>query len=146
MAVTLNPYLGFRDRAREALSFYASVLGGTPRLTTFAEGGIPHDPAQADSIMHGELAIPGGLTLMASDAPTDMDVPTGSSVTICLSGGPEDAETLRGWYAGLSSDGTNVLPLATAPWGDEFGMFTDRFGTSWMVSIGTHGPGVDPQG
>jgi PhnB protein len=29
------------------------------------------------------------------------------------------------------------MPLDKAPWGDVFGMLTDRFGTSWMVSIGT---------
>ncbi len=25
--------------------------------------------------------------------------------------------------------------LATAPWGDAFGMLTDKFGISWMVNI-----------
>lgn len=139
MAVTLNPYLGFRAEARDALAFYASVLGGTPAITTFAEGGMPHDPAQADAVMHGQLDIPGGLTLMASDTPQGMDVPTGSSVSISLSGGPEDAETLRRWYVELSDGGTRTLPLETAPWGDEFGMLTDRFGTDWMVSIGAQG-------
>ncbi|QCB92366.1 VOC family protein [Cellulomonas shaoxiangyii] len=140
MTVTLNPYLGFRGEARAALAFYASVLGGAPVITTFAEGGMPHDPEHADDVMHGQLDVPGGLTLMASDAPADMDVPTESSVTISLSGGPDDADTLRGWYAGLSAGGSDVLPLERAPWGDDFGMFTDRFGTGWMVTISGLGP------
>jgi PhnB protein len=29
MTTRLNPYLSFADNAREALEFYASVLGGT---------------------------------------------------------------------------------------------------------------------
>ena len=28
MASTLNPYLSFRDNAREAMEFYQSALGG----------------------------------------------------------------------------------------------------------------------
>jgi PhnB protein len=27
------------------------------------------------------------------------------------------------------------MPLEVAPWGDAFGMCTDRFGVSWMVNI-----------
>ncbi|WP_136518269.1 VOC family protein [Cellulomonas sp.] len=132
MAITLNPYLGFRGQAREALEFYASVLGGTPVISTFAESGVAE---AGDGVMHGQLDVPGGLTLMASDAPPEMQVPSESSVAVSLSGGPEDADTLRRWYEGLSAGGTNVLPLERAPWGDEFGMFTDRFGTNWMVNI-----------
>lgn len=135
MSITLNPYLGFRGEARAALEFYASVLGGTPAISTYAESGMPHAPEQADAVMHGRLDIPGGPTLMAADAPSGTDVPSESSVAISLSGGPADGETLRRWYAGLSAGGTNVLPLAKAPWGDEFGMCTDRFGTGWMVNI-----------
>ncbi|CAM3490005.1 glyoxalase [Dermacoccus barathri] len=29
------------------------------------------------------------------------------------------------------------MPLAVQMWGDEFGMFTDKFGTRWMVNIAT---------
>jgi PhnB protein len=28
-----------------------------------------------------------------------------------------------------------VMPLAKAPWGDTFGMCTDKFGVQWMVNI-----------
>ena len=27
------------------------------------------------------------------------------------------------------------MPLERAPWGDSFGMCTDRFGVNWMVNI-----------
>ena len=42
---------------------------------------------------------------------------------------------LRGWCAGLSEGGQVRQPLEPAPWGDEFGMFVDRFGISWLVNI-----------
>lgn len=46
----------------------------------------------------------------------------------------DDAE-LRGYWAKLSDGATIGEELALAPWGDTFGMLTDRFGTRWMVSI-----------
>ncbi|TQL02067.1 VOC family protein [Cellulomonas sp. SLBN-39] len=134
--VQLNPYLGFRDTAREAMTFYASVLGGEPTFRTFGDGGMSTDPADADKILHSELRLPDGGVLMASDAPSSMtDLPSESSITVSLSGGPEDSERLHGVFARLAEGGTHVMPLDTAPWGDEFGMCTDRFGTGWMVSV-----------
>ena len=59
----------------------------------------------------------------------------GDNVSVSLSGGPEDAEELRGWFAALSEGGDVRQPLEAAPWGDEFGMFVDRFGISWLVNI-----------
>ena len=37
MTIRLNPYLSFRDNAREAMEFYHSVFGGTLTSNTFAE-------------------------------------------------------------------------------------------------------------
>jgi PhnB protein len=70
MASRLNPYLAFDGKAREALEFYRDVLGGTLTTTTYAEGGMEHDAADADKVMHGQLENESGYTLMASDAPS----------------------------------------------------------------------------
>ncbi|WP_307858969.1 VOC family protein [Curtobacterium flaccumfaciens] len=70
MTVRLNPYLGFRSGAREALEFYHSVFGGTLTIGTFGEAGMSQDPADADKVMHGQLDGDQGLLLMASDAPS----------------------------------------------------------------------------
>jgi len=133
MATQLNPYLSFSDNARDAISFYQSVFGGDVGLSTFGEGGMPHDPADADKIMHATLTAPNGFVLMASDAPSGMDLDTGSTISISLSG-DDDAE-LRGYWDALSEGATITMPLLQAPWGDTFGMLTDRFGTAWMVNI-----------
>lgn len=141
MSARLTAYLGFDAAAREAMEFYAAVFGGTPTFTTFAEGGMPGDPADAAKIMHSHLQAPSGIALMASDAPSGMAVDTGSSIQLALSGGPEDEDELRGYWTRLTEGGQVVEPLETAPWGDTFGMCTDRFGTRWMVSIGGAGEG-----
>lgn len=134
MSITLNPYLNFRGEAREAIAFYASVLGGEPRVTTFAEGGMAeHLPDDDGSlVMHGELSTPLGLTLMCSDAPSTMPVEVGNNVTVSLSG--DDADTLAAYWDGLSAGGNVTMPFEVAPWGDRFGMFTDRFGVEWMIN------------
>ena len=69
MATHLNPYLNFRDNAREAMEFYQSVFGGELTLSTFGEFHASDDPAEVDKIMHGQLETPGGLVLMGADTP-----------------------------------------------------------------------------
>ena len=135
MSVLLNPYLNFPDaRAREAMEFYRSVLGGELSIMTFGDMGT--EGPLASQVMHGQLTTVGGMTLMGADAPPEMvQVTYGDSVSISLSGGPEDAEELRSWFAALSEGGQVRQPLEPAPWGDEFGMFVDRFGIGWLVNI-----------
>lgn len=133
MTVRLNPYLSFRDTAREAMERYRDIFGGELTLSTFAEFGVSQDPAEQDKIMHGMLETPSGLVLMGADTPDSMDLPSGSAHSVSLSG--DDEATLRAYWEGLVEGGTVVEPLTTAPWGDAFGMLVDRFGIHWMVNI-----------
>ena len=135
MSVLLNPYLNFPDaKAREALELYQSVLGGELNVMTFGDMGT--EGPLAEQVMHGQLETPDGLTLMGADAPPEMvQVSFGDNVSVSLSGGPEDADRLRGWFTALSEGGEVRQPLEAAPWGDEFGMFVDRFGINWLVNI-----------
>ena len=133
MTVRLNPYLSFRDNAREAMEFYQSVFGGELALNTFAEYQASEDPAEQDKIMHGMLETDNGLTLMGADTPNSMEFNEGGGFSISLSG--DDEPTLRGYWEALSKEGTVAMPLEKAPWGDTFGMCTDKFGVSWLVNI-----------
>ena len=133
MSVLLNPYLNFRGEARAAMEFYAQVFGGELTLSTYADMQAGQDPADQDKVMHGRLDGPQGLVLMGSDAPSGMEVGPPSGFAVSLSG--DDDALLRGWYDALSDGGTVALPLERAPWGDSFGMVTDRFGVDWMVNI-----------
>lgn len=86
--------------------------------------------------MHGQLETPAGFTLMGADAPPEMfTVTMGDNMSVSISGDTEDAETMRGWFAGLAVGGEIRQPLVVAPWGDEFGMLVDKFGIHWMVNI-----------
>ena len=44
-------------------------------------------------------------------------------------------QRVRSYWQKLGEGGTITEPLATAPWGASFGMFTDRFGVNWLVNI-----------
>lgn len=131
MTSRLNPYLSFRDNAREAMEFYRSVLGGNLDISNF--GDMARDPSERDKVMHAMLETPNGFTLMASDTPASMNVTRGDNFAISLSG--DDEAELRGYWDKLSEGARIAMPLEKAPWGDTFGMLTDKFGVGWMVNI-----------
>jgi PhnB protein len=133
MGVQLNPYLGFRDSAKDAMEFYQSVFGGELVMSTFAEFNASEDPAEKDKIMHSQLTSPIGLALMGSDTPNAMDYTPGNNYSVSLSG--DDEPVLRDYWDKLSDGGTITVPLNTAPWGDTFGMCVDKFGVAWLVNI-----------
>jgi PhnB protein len=133
MATTLNPYISFRDNAREAMEFYQSVFGGELMMSTFAEFEMAEDPAEKDKIMHAQLNTERGLTLMGADTPNSMEFTPGGNISVSLSG--DDNEELTGYWEKLADGGTVIEPLSVAPWGDSFGMCFDRYGVMWMVNI-----------
>lgn len=130
MASRLNPYLSFKDNAREAMEFYRTVLGGELEVMTFGQmGGTPED-----GVMHSMLETPDGYTLMGSDTPDGMEWEPGFvNVTLSISG--DDTDKLRGFFSGLAEGGTVRMPLEMQMWGDEFGMLTDKYGVGWIVNI-----------
>ena len=119
MTSRLNPYLNFDGNARQALEFYASVLGGSLNLSTFADFGTKDSP-DADKIMHGQLESEAGYTFMAADTPPGMEYQGMHGFGVSLSG--DDADLLRRYWDGLSDGGTVTMPLQKQAWGDEFGM------------------------
>lgn len=133
MPSVLNPYISFRDNARQALEFYRDVFGGNLSLNTFGQYGDPNQPG-ADNIMHGQLQADNGFTLMAADTPPGMDFNAGGgNITISLSG--DDEQELRGYWDRLSDGGNVSMPFEKQMWGDVFGMCTDKFGVAWMVDV-----------
>ena len=136
MSSRLNPYLGFRDNARQAMEFYQSVFGGELALSTFGEMYASDDPAEAGKIMHGMLETPQGYTIMGADTPNSMEyVPSTNQHSVSISGDSDDEETLRGYFEKLAGSGQVTVPLEKAPWGDYFGMCVDGYGVNWLVNI-----------
>ena len=120
------------------MEFYKGVFGGTLVLTTFKDGGMSSGPDDENLVMHSQLDADHGIALMASDTPPGMELKDGGSVSISLSGG--DEPVLRGYWDKLSAGGNVTMPLEKAPWGDTFGMCTDKFGINWLVNISGQQP------
>ena len=132
MASKMNPYISFGGNAREALTFYQEVFGGTMTVSTFGEFGQADTPF-ADQIMHGMLETPSGFTIMAADTPPGMEHNPGDNIAVSISG--DDDLDLHGYWEQLSASGTIAVPMEKQMWGDEFGMCTDRFGIGWLVNV-----------
>jgi PhnB protein len=133
MESRLDPYISFKDNAREAMEFYQTVFGGKLTMQTFKDFNASSDPDDDLKIMHAMLEAENGISFMASDTPSRMEYSSGSSISLTLSG---DRETeLKGYFEKLSVGGRVTVPLAQSMWGDMFGICVDRFGVNWMVNI-----------
>jgi PhnB protein len=128
MTNKLNPYLTFGGNAREAMKFYESVFGGDLTLQSFKEANAAQTPDREDLIMHGQLITADGMTLMGSDDPER----EGHNASVALSG--EDEAVLRAYWDKLTDGATILAPFETAPWGDTFGILTDKFGIRWLIN------------
>ncbi|MDQ2887694.1 MAG: VOC family protein [Chloroflexota bacterium] len=133
MPSQLNPYLSFKDNARQAMEFYKTVFGGKLAMSTFKDFNASQDPSDDNKIMHAVLEADNGITFMASDISSRMDYQAGTNYSMSLSG--DNEAELTGYFEKLTAGGTITMPLEKAPWGDTFGMLTDRFGVPWLVNI-----------
>ena len=133
MQTILNPYLSFKDNTREAMEFYKTVFGGKLAIGTFKEYNASQNPSEDNKIMHSMLEADNGITFMASDTPDRMEYKVGTNYSMSLSG--DNAAELKGYFEKLSTGGNVTMPLEKAPWGDTFGMLTDKFGVPWVMNI-----------
>ena len=108
MAVTLNPYLNWRNGTRGAMEFYHSVFGGELVINTFEEFGAAEDPTENELVMHSQLTFPSGLVIMGADTPNRMEwVPGVNNHAVSLSGKSEDGEALL-FYLTFLAAGASV--------------------------------------
>ena len=126
----IEPYLFFNGNCREAMDFYAGVLGGALYLMTYGEA--PSDPHQGGGrILHARLSD-GEFSLRAADYPPNQPVGVGGNCALSLECANEaDQDRI---FAALSEGGRVTLPVQNTFWGARFAMLFDRFGTQWMLS------------
>ncbi|NJM39758.1 MAG: VOC family protein [Anaerolineae bacterium] len=130
---TLNAYLHFNGNAEEVLNFYQSVFGGKLIISRYGDNpGANVAEGFKNQVMHGDL-VSESIRLMASDSGPMGEGIVGTNFSLSLSG--PDRANLKSFYERLIEGGTVAVPLAASPWGDEFGMFSDKFGVSWMLNI-----------
>ncbi|HEU0013455.1 MAG TPA: VOC family protein [Longimicrobium sp.] len=134
MAISVDPYLNFNGNCAEAMRFYADVLGGSLEfMATFGESPMAEQtpPEQRDLVMHATIVVD-GQRIMASDAPGGYySRPQGLYVSL----GIPEPDRARRVFDALSEGGSIQMPFEPTFWASGgFAMFTDRFGTPWMIS------------
>lgn len=129
----MNPYLAFDGNCKEAFEFYAKCLNGKIEvMMRQADTPIADQlkPEESQRIMHACMTF-GDNVLMAGDSPIGQHrQPSGISVALHIDD-PEEAERK---FNALSAGGNVHMPLQPTFWAQKFGMFTDRFGTPWMIN------------
>ncbi len=132
----IQPYLFFGGRCEEALEFYRQTLNAEVlMLMRFKDSPEPHPglaPSSEEKVMHATIQI-GETKVMASDGGMceGREVFKGFSLSISTS---NEAEAER-MFSALADGGKVDMPLSKTFWAPKFGMLTDQFGVSWMVSL-----------
>ncbi|MGH8491618.1 MAG: VOC family protein [Moraxellaceae bacterium] len=128
---SLNPYIDFSGKCREALAFYKECFGGElVAQMSYADAKVEVPEAFKDYLIHSEFQAP-GLRLMASDGRPGQPVAPSSRIMLCLHFTDNDEQTAI--FEKLGKGGEVGSALAVAFWGDRFGMVSDRFGVNWML-------------
>jgi PhnB protein len=134
--VQLNSHLHFSGQCEEAFKFYEKCLGGKIEgLFRYEEApgveGQKVPEGWRKKIMHAFMKI-GDQVLMGMDAPPErFHKPQGFHVNI----GVKDVAEGSKIFEALSERGNVVTPFGPTFWSPGFAMFTDRFGTPWMVNV-----------
>lgn len=128
----LNIYLTFKDNARDALAFYADVLGGeVTDLMDFGEMPGDWNPVIAKRLAHGRVAL-GTKSIMASDSWSDDDFKAFAGFRVQTAW--DTVEEANAAFSRLSEGGVVVMPIEPTFWAAAFGICRDKFGVEWMCN------------
>jgi PhnB protein len=138
----VNTYLNFPRNTEEVFNFYKSVFGtefGGMGIARFGdipaqEGMPPLAEKDRNLVMHIELPILGGHTLMGTDAPESMGFQVNMGNNIHISLEPDSKAETKKLFDALSSGGKITMELQDMFWGAYYGSCTDKYGVQWMVN------------
>jgi PhnB protein len=129
---SLNPYINFSGKCREALGFYKECFNGEiPTLSMFADAPGETDEKYKQNVMHSEFRAE-GIFFMATDGMPGREAVIGDNISLTVLLTDEQEQTRI--FEALSQGGKVVQPLQEAFWGARFGMLVDRYGIHWMLS------------
>lgn len=127
-------YLFFKGDCLKAMTHYAETLGGVIEdvfLNSDAASPEERMPGADDLVMNLALRL-GDTVMMASDNSADIyQQPQGFRVQIEV---PSLLEFDRVFEALAGGALDMLMPPEETFWAERFAMFTDRFGTPWMMN------------
>ena len=141
----VSTYLNFPRETEQAFNFYKSVFG-----TDFVDGvhrmgevppqeGVPQlSEEDKNLVMHVELPIVGGHSLMGTDAPESMGFKVNAGNNVYISLEPDSRAETERLFKALSEGGEVEMELQDMFWGSYFGSLTDKYGVHWMFNFPTN--------
>lgn len=130
----VNTHLVFAGQCREAMTFYADLLGGEEELMiSFADTPMADDIPEAirDRIAHSVIRIRGHRIMGCDMNDECYTPPTGARVQLEY----EDVTQAEQVFRQLSEGGTIHMPFEETFWARAFGMVEDRYGIGWMINV-----------
>ena len=134
MTTDVTPHINLRGDAQAALEHYRTAFGGELVAVTYAQMGGPHDPAQADLIVWGEVRASDGFRVMAYDVQTEKRWDQGENAYY-VSVRTTDPQRLEAAFPVLADGGEVQVPLGPSQWSGLYGMVRDRFGVVWVLDV-----------
>jgi PhnB protein len=131
----ISAYLIFNGNCREAMTFYQKCLGSELQLITFGDMGGNVPPDSKSRIAHARISK-GAAVLLASDNMPGMTFTAGNNYFVCIQ--CESAQEADQLFAALSEKGKILQAPQETQWAARFAMFTDQFGTNWMLNFSKH--------
>lgn len=133
----IQPYLFFRGRCEEAITYYKKTLGAEAvMLLRFKDNPAKPGPDKVpptldDKIMHASLRIAGSEIMMSDGMKTGpLDF---QCMSLSLAVATEaDVDRI---YNALAKDGTIQMPIGPTFFAKRFGSVADKFGVSWMIMV-----------
>lgn len=133
------PYLNFQD-SLEALAFYEKLGATNILVTKMSDDMFSEMPAEEkrnpDFVMNAEFRL-FGQRVFCSDSWGNQPVDHAGS-NLCFTfdqADPTDVSKIESLFAKAEALGCQIsMPLGKSEWTDLFGMFTDPFGISWLLS------------
>ncbi len=137
---TVNIYLHLPGNCREVFDFYKAAFGGEYASMAFFKDMPPQEgftlsPEEKEMVMHVSFPISAETVLMGSDSvgPYAENFKPGSNFAISVK--PDSREEADALFEKLSPGGRVVMAMQETFWGSYYGMFSDKFGISWMINL-----------
>jgi PhnB protein len=127
----ISPYINFQGKAKEAMAFYQSAIGGELVLLAYNPEGPPKIAGPEDNIMHARLESETAV-IMGSDGSPNYPPKIGENIAIALSG--YDLTQMSKIFDSLADGGVVKQNLKEESWGT-FGWLQDKFGINWMLNV-----------
>jgi PhnB protein len=134
MTITTTTHLNFRGNAGAALAFYQAAFDGQLTVVTYGQAGQAERDDEAGHVMWGQVTTDSGFRVMAFDVPASRPWHPGENAVFVAVAGSSAADITGPWDK-LMEGGTVLQPLAPAQWSPLYGMLTDRFGITWIISV-----------